>query len=163
MAGAEMELLARDPAAAERELRDAIEVGQRMGAARYVALYRCRLAHVLLTLGRDEDASLELEQARGLPGSVPTWQMAQARVLARRGETEEADALALRAVEALATYDDITSRAEILTQQAEVLRAHGDDGDARSALVEAIALHEEKGNVLNAEQCRELLAALEKG
>ena len=91
---------------------------------------------------------------------MPGWQMAQARVLARRGETEEAVALALRAVEALATYDDITLRAEILTQQAEVLRAHGDDGGARSALVEAIALHEEKGNVLNAEQCRELLAAL---
>jgi hypothetical protein len=156
-----MELLAGDPAAAERELRDAIEVVQRMGAARYVAFYRCQLADVLLTLGRDEDASLELEQARELYGAMPSWQMAQARVLARRDRTEEAVALALRAVQALATYDDITLRADTLISHAEVLHAHGDDAGARSALVEAIALHEEKGNVLNAEQCRELLAALD--
>ena len=35
-----------------------------MGASQYVALYRTRLAHVLVAQGRDDDALAELEQAR---------------------------------------------------------------------------------------------------
>ena len=53
MAGSEMEMLAGDAAAAERELRDAISAASEMGASRYIALYRTRLAHVLVALGRD--------------------------------------------------------------------------------------------------------------
>jgi hypothetical protein len=41
-----------------------------------------------------------------------------------------------------------------------VLRADGDLIGAEAALTEAVALHEEKGNVLPAEQCRQLLATL---
>jgi predicted ATPase len=46
-AGAQMELLAGDPAAAERELRAAIDTVAGMGSARYEALYRMRLIYVL--------------------------------------------------------------------------------------------------------------------
>ncbi len=80
-------------------------------------------------------------------------------MLARRGETEEAVALAREAVASWSTRDNITAHAEILVDLAEVLRAHGDLAGAAAALAEAVALHEEKGNVLPAEQCRELLAA----
>ena len=90
MAGAEMEMLAGDAEAAERELRDAIRVATEMGASRYVALYRTRLAHVLVAQGRDEDALAELEQTRDVYGDAPKWKTARARVLARRGETDEA-------------------------------------------------------------------------
>ena len=154
-----MEMLAGDAEAAERELRDAIRVATEMGATRYVALYRTRIAHVLVALGRDEDALAELEQARELYGDAPKWKAARARVLARRGETEEAVALAREAVDSMAGNDDVTTHAEILVDLAEVLRAHGDVAGAGNALAEAIALHEEKGNVLPAERCRQLLAA----
>jgi hypothetical protein len=40
----------------------------------------------------------------------------------------------------------------------EVLRASGDPGGGSEALVLAASVHEEKGNVVNAEQCRQLLA-----
>ena len=80
-------------------------------------------------------------------------------MLARRGETEEAVALAREAVASMADSDNITAHAEILVDLAEVLRAHGDLAGAADALAEAVALHEEKGNVLPAERCRELLAA----
>ena len=53
--------------AAERELRDAIRVATEMGATRYVALYRTRIAHVLIARGKDDDALAELEQARESP------------------------------------------------------------------------------------------------
>jgi hypothetical protein len=38
------------------------------------------------------------------------------------------------------------------------VRAAGYADEASEALTQAVALHEEKGNVVNAEQCRQLLA-----
>jgi class 3 adenylate cyclase/tetratricopeptide (TPR) repeat protein len=164
MAGAGMELLAGDAEAAERELREAIRIATEMGASRYVALYRIRIAHVLVAQGRDEDALAELEQAREIYGQSAGWRTARARVLARRGETEEAVRLARDALASITGNDDITANAETLVDLAEVLRAHGDLAGAADALTEAVALHEEKGNVLPATRCRELLATIaEKG
>src|SRR5687768_209404 len=75
IAGAELEVLAGDTDAAERELRDAIDVATEMGATRYVALYRTKLARVLLAQDRSEDAAAELEHARDL-GDAPAWRIA---------------------------------------------------------------------------------------
>jgi len=155
-----MEILAGDAKAAERELRDAIQVASDMRASRYVALYRTRLAHVLISQGRDEDALAELEQARKIYEEHALWKTARARVLARRGETEEAVALAREAVASTARIGDITAHADALVDAAEVLHAHGDLAGAADALAEAVALHEEKGNVLPAERCRGLLATM---
>jgi tetratricopeptide (TPR) repeat protein len=160
MAGAEMEMLAGDAEAAERELREAIRVAEEMGASYYVALYRTRIAHVLVAQGRDDDALSELELSRHVFGDAPKWRAARARVLARRGETGEAVTLAQEASASLADSDDITTHAEVLVDLAEVLRAQGDLADAAHALEEAIALHEEKGNLVNAERCRQLLGAV---
>jgi class 3 adenylate cyclase/tetratricopeptide (TPR) repeat protein len=161
-AGAEMEVLAGDAEAAERELRDAIDVATKMGASRYGALYRTKLAHVLVTQGRDEEAVAELEQASDIYGD-PTWKATRARVLARRGETEEAVTLAREAIASMADSDNITAHAERLVDLAEVLSAHGNLADAAAALTEAVGLHEEKGNALPAERCRELLASSAAG
>jgi class 3 adenylate cyclase/tetratricopeptide (TPR) repeat protein len=163
MAGAAMEMLAGDAHAAEGELRDAIRVASDMHASRYVALYRARIAHVLVSQGRDEDALAELEQARDLYGETEVWKTGRARVLARRGETHEAVTLAREAVASMADNDDITSRAERLVDLAEVLRAHADLVGAADALAEAVALHDEKGNLLPAERCRRLLATITAG
>ena len=163
MAGAEMEMHAGDAEAAERELRDAIDLATQMGASYYLALYRTRIAHVLAVLGRDDEALDELELARDVFEEAPKWKAARARVLAHRGATKEAAALAREAVASLAGTDDITVRAEILVDLAEVLRAHGDPTGAGNALEEAVVLHEEKGNVLPAERCRRLLAAVAGG
>jgi class 3 adenylate cyclase/tetratricopeptide (TPR) repeat protein len=161
MAGAELELNAGDPAAAERELREAIRVATEMGASRYVALYRTRIAHVLIDLDRDGDALDELEQAR-MYEDTAFWKTARARILARRGETGEAVVLARAAEAFMADSDDITARANDLVDIAEVLRANDQPAEAARALTEAAALHEEKGNVLPAQRCRELLEDLER-
>jgi hypothetical protein len=63
----------------------------------------------------------------------------------------------------MARSDNITAHAETLVDFAEVLREHGDLSGAADALAEAVALHEEKGNVLPAEHCRQLLAAVGAG
>jgi tetratricopeptide (TPR) repeat protein len=158
VAGSELERLAGDLAAAERELREAIRVAHEMGASRYVALYRTDLASVLLDQGRDVESVDELEEARELGGYAPAWRSTRARALARIGQIDEAVEEARSAADAMAGRDNITARAEILVHLAEVLRASGDPGGASEALALAISLHDEKGNVVNAEQCRQLLA-----
>jgi class 3 adenylate cyclase/tetratricopeptide (TPR) repeat protein len=160
MAGGAMEMLAGDPKAAERELHEAIQVASDMRASRYVAQYRTRLAHVLIFQGRDHDALAELERARDLYSGNALWKTARARLLARRGKTEEAVALARDAVTSTAASGDITAHADTLVDFAEVLHARGDLVSAADALAGAVALHEEKGNVLPAERCRELLATI---
>jgi class 3 adenylate cyclase/tetratricopeptide (TPR) repeat protein len=158
IAGCEMEQLAGDLAAAEREIREAIRVATEMGATRYLAIYRTDLANVLLGQGRDVEAMTELELAREHGGYAPVWKSTHARALAREGRIEEAVAEAREAADAVDGSDNISGRAGILVDLAEVLRASGDHSGAADALELAVRLHEEKGNVVNAEQCRQLLA-----
>ncbi len=160
MAGGQLEMLAEDPAAAERELREAIRLAVEMGASRYAALYQVRIAHVLIAQGRYEDAAGELERAADLYEGVVTWKTAHARVLASRGEIAAAVALATEAAQEIAGSDDLTTHAETLIELAEVLRASGDGRGAASALAEAIALHTEKENLVAAARCRERLLEL---
>ena len=158
IAGCEMEHLAGDLAAAEREIREAIRVALEMGASRYLAIYRIDLASVLLDQGREVEAAAELEQAREHGGYAPLWKSNHARALAREGRLEEALDEAREAASATDGSDNITAHAEVLVHVAEVLRASGDQEGSSEALELAISLHEEKGNVVNAEQCRRLLA-----
>jgi tetratricopeptide (TPR) repeat protein len=154
MAGAELEMLAGELHAAERELRAAIEIATAMEAEHYVALYQVRLARVLNEQGRHDDAGALLADAAPLRKETASWQSNGARVLAARGETDAAVALAREAKVSTAGSDDPTAAAETLVDVSEVLRAAGDRAGAEAALTEAIALHEQKGNVVSASQCR---------
>ncbi len=158
-AGAELEELAGRLDVAERELRDAIAVVESIGAERYAALYRSRLAHVLLETGMQAGAEEALEAARVLYGTSPRWLSARARLLARQGSPDEAVRLAREAAAGTAV-DDLTARARELTALAEVLRAQSDEAGAVAALEEAAALHDEKGNLVPAERCRALLGGI---
>jgi class 3 adenylate cyclase/tetratricopeptide (TPR) repeat protein len=160
MAGSELEMLAGDLAAAERELREAMDLAAGMGAAQYVALYRVRLSRVLNEQGRHDEAAELLDEAAELYAGLPWWKSNRARVLAARGALEEAVALAGEAAAQEAGSDDITAVAQTLVDVSEVLRAAADRTGAEAALTEAIALNEEKGNVVAAERCRERLARL---
>ena len=90
MAGGQLEMLAGDPEAAEREVRDAIRLAGDAGAARYAALYRVRVAHVLIAQGRYDEADTELVQAADLLGGAVRVEGRRRAVLAARGETEAA-------------------------------------------------------------------------
>jgi len=158
-AGSELEVVAGDLEAAERELRDAIRVAEEIGADRYVSLYRTCLAPVLVDAGRHEDAADELERADDYRDRS-RWRMAYARVLVRRGAVAEAVALAADAAARPDTPDDITWQARQLAGLADVLRIAGDARGAADALRRAITLHEEKGNVVPAGQLRAALAGL---
>jgi tetratricopeptide (TPR) repeat protein len=163
MAGSELETLAGDLAAAERELVEAMDLAADMGAAQYVALYRVRLSRVLNEQGRHDEAAGLLDEAAELYAGLPWWKSNRARVLAARGAVAEAVALAGEAAAQEAGSDDITAVAQTLVDVSEVLRAAADRTGAEAALTEAIVLNEEKGNVVAAERCRERLARLRPG
>ena len=160
MAGAELEVLASDLPAAERELRDAIRVADEMDADHYVALYRLRLARVLIDQGRHDDAFGELDEAAALYAGTPESKVSRARILAARGRIDEAVALAREGVEMDFEQDNLTQWALKLVDLSEVLGAAGDRAGAEVALEQAIGLNDEKGNVVAAQQCRERLASL---
>ena len=81
-----------------------------------------------------------------------------AKALARRGELEEGERLAREAVVLAAETDMLNAHAEALVDLAEILSLAG--RDARSELDRALALYEQKGNLVMAERTRAGLAQL---
>jgi tetratricopeptide (TPR) repeat protein len=75
------------------------------------------------------------------------WRTARAKILARRGELEAAEALAREAVRIGEPSDLIGTRAEALCDLAEVLALEGRREDALAALDEGSQLYERKGNL----------------
>jgi class 3 adenylate cyclase len=70
----------------------------------------------------------------------------------------DAVALAREAAEQETGNADITAVAQTLVDVSEVLVVAGDHAGAEAALTDAIALNEEKGNIVAAQQGRERLA-----
>ena len=158
-----IELLAGDPAAAERELRPAYEALERMENWGYVASVVPRLVDALLAQGRDDEGLrlTELVEPRLVPEDVDAqvgWRRVRAKLLARRGDLEEAEHLGRDATMIAARTDYLDLRAQAAADLAEVLRLAGRPKESESALKEAIRLYEEKGNVAAPGRLRGLLA-----
>ena len=75
------------------------------------------------------------------------WRTARAKILARRGELEPAEALAREAVGRGEPTDLLGTRADALVDLAEVLALAGRREDSLAALGEASELYERKGNL----------------
>jgi tetratricopeptide (TPR) repeat protein len=88
------------------------------------------------------------------------WRQARARVLARRGEHDEAESLAREAVEIAETTEDLGSKAETRADLGEVLTLAGRPRDAAEALEQALVRFEAKENLVMAGRMRERPAAL---
>jgi class 3 adenylate cyclase/tetratricopeptide (TPR) repeat protein len=163
-AGAHLELLAGDAVAAERELRQALDIHLESGAKWYAATVRALLARAVQLQGREAEAEELLDQAEaeGTPENITFQRLrraARAHLLAGRGETKEAARLAREAVDIVAATDQINAHANALVDLADILRADGDEDGSAAALEQALELYEEKGNVLGAERVRAALAS----
>lgn len=88
------------------------------------------------------------------------WRQARARVLARRGEHDEAERLACEAVEIGESTEDLSSKAEARADLGDVLALAGRPEEAADTIEEALAHFEAKENVVRAKQMRERLAEL---
>jgi hypothetical protein len=147
---AQIEILAGDRAAAERELRTAIE----LLAGWDTALETGWLAAVLVDQGRNEEARAAAELARDTASTdvltEVAWRGALARVEATAGNLDLALTLAREGADMAALTDGLAMRAETLLDLAAVLAAAGETEAAARATREAADLYEQKGRVYSA-------------
>jgi ATP/maltotriose-dependent transcriptional regulator MalT len=163
-----VEMLAGDPAAAERELRPAYESLRRMENWGYLTSIVPRFADTLLAQGLEDEAARVTELIEGriiaedVDGQVGS-RRTRAKLLARRGRVVEAERLASEASAIAQRTDCLHLRAEALADLAEVLELSGRSKDAAGALQAAIEVHEQKGNVVGASSARSRLMQLQLG
>jgi class 3 adenylate cyclase/tetratricopeptide (TPR) repeat protein len=157
-----IEILAGRPSAAEAELRRSYRLFEGMGSQGNLSGVAVDLAEAILMQGRAEEA-LELTQtservgAPNDPDSAIAWRRIRARVLAGRGEFEEAERLAREAVELASETDFLNFQGQALRDLAEVLLLSGRADEARVRLRESLDAFERKGNVVSAARVREAL------
>ena len=82
----------------------------------------------------------------------------RAKLCARRGKLDEAEAVAREGVALAETTEFVDLRGDGLLALAEVLRLGGRADEAADATRQALAIWEAKGNVVQAERARALLA-----
>jgi class 3 adenylate cyclase/tetratricopeptide (TPR) repeat protein len=162
----QIELLAGDPAAAERLLLDGFRTLREFGERGNAASVAADLARTLHLLGRDSEAEAMAAEALdlGSPDDVEVQVFARlARAGARRtaGAVDEAVAIAREAVDIAERTDASTMRGDALLELGRALRGTGSDGDADDAAQRALELYEGKGNRVGAAAAREFLASPE--
>jgi class 3 adenylate cyclase/tetratricopeptide (TPR) repeat protein len=155
----DLELMAGDPAAAERILRPTFNRQRELGETGFFSGTAVLLAEAVYRQGRHEEALELAETTRKAvqPGDVTVqadWRQLRARVLARRGEREEAKRLVREAIELIDLTDLLPFRASVRQGAAEALRLAGRAEEAAVLLDEATVLFEEKGNVVGTERAR---------
>ena len=162
---AEIELLAGNPEGAERALRLAVAALERRGDVGHLATVAPLLAHVLYLQGRGGEGMqlTELVAESAMTDDVDPqvgWRRIRAKILAGRGDAENAERLGREAVALAERTDFLELRARAHEDLAEVLRLLGRPREALPELEHATCLHEQKGNLVAAAGTRSLLDAL---
>jgi ATP/maltotriose-dependent transcriptional regulator MalT len=165
LVASDIELLAGDLAAAEAHLRRGYQALEEMGERSLLSTVSAELAETAYAQGREkeaEDFAATSEQLAGQKdvASQIGWRTIRARVLARQGSLDDAEALARKALELAERTDNLGSQGSALLALAEVLEVAGRSEEARPLLDRARELFRRKGNVVAAEKTRELRARL---
>ena len=155
--GAQIELLAGDPAAAERELRASTAAFAEIGAATSATTHRALLTEVVARLGRLEEARELARQVAAEASSFDLiaqvlWRSALAHVRAAEGSAHEAVELATEARRHLADSEFPQLAIAALTSGAEAAAAADDGPEAERLLAEARKIAEAKGAVASLAQ-----------
>jgi class 3 adenylate cyclase/tetratricopeptide (TPR) repeat protein len=152
-----VEMLAGQPDVAEERLRRAYVRLREMGEKTLLATTAAMLAQAIYAQDRPDEAwsfcqvSRETAADEDLSAQV-VGMGASAKILARRGRGDEAEALARKAVELAARTDFLPHRGEAFLDLAEVLQANGRQREAEAAVRSALELFEQKGDLVSAER-----------
>jgi hypothetical protein len=151
MLGAQIEMLAGDPVAAEHELRIGYAMLEEMGEQGARSTVAAMLADVLSIRADDVETERFVQIARETAADTDVmtqvlWRRALARATARQDDAATAEALAHEALRLSETTDSLDLRAGSLVALADVLREAGTPADGDSHLEDARALYEAKGN-----------------
>jgi class 3 adenylate cyclase/tetratricopeptide (TPR) repeat protein len=163
--GGEIELVAKDPVAAERYLREGYDACRAMGERGLLATIAGVLAEAVYLQGRLDEAQQLTEEAQALAAAddidaQARWRATRAKLLARRGQFPAARRLAAEAVALAAPTSWAVLHAQALMAQAEVNRLAGARDQAEASLREALQIYEDRHAVPLAEQTRATLASL---
>jgi class 3 adenylate cyclase/predicted ATPase len=166
--GAEVELAAGDPVAAERELREGYAVLAELEETGFRSTTAALLAEALFVQGRLDEAADAADDALALAQeddfvTLGVARAVQARIAAARGEFDAAEALARQAVAFEERTDYLHHHADALVALAHVCEAAGDGSEAVEAAQKALGLYEQKGAVVGAARARTVLERLGAG
>jgi tetratricopeptide (TPR) repeat protein len=158
-----VETYAGDGAAAERLLRPACDALRSTGETGVLSTMVAELAEALYGLGRyaeAEEATRESEQVAqpSDAASQGAWRGVRAKLLARRGEGDEALRLLREAIEWAGTRPEELGNA--YANLAETWRLAGDSDRAGEEMERALAMYEQKGIVPMADRMRGRLEEL---
>ncbi|HUP31472.1 MAG TPA: adenylate/guanylate cyclase domain-containing protein [Gaiellaceae bacterium] len=162
--GAEIAVLADDPALAEAELRAAYETLTEMGELGARAAIAAAFAELLSTQRLDQEAAelAHVVAAIADPEDVYAQTLrgvVSAKLLARDGSVAEAKVTIRAALDRASQTDFPALRATTLVAAAEVAALDGGEEIARNLLEEAESVYSAKGNVVAAARTRQLAAA----
>ncbi len=160
-----IEMLAGEPAAAERFLRDGCDRLAAVGERGYLSTYVALLGEALYALGRLDEAEecASRSEELGASDDVATqmvWRQLRAKVRARRGAHALAIDLASEAVALGSETSALENLADAICDLAEVFELAGRREEAVTELERAVVLHERKGNLVMAIRIRERLTVL---
>jgi class 3 adenylate cyclase/tetratricopeptide (TPR) repeat protein len=160
-----VELLAGDAVAAERELRHDYGTLESVGERYTLSTVAGLLAEALLRQDRHDEALALTEVAEGLAAgddveSQCLWRRVRALVLAQRGDTHQALALAERAAERVATADAPLMRGLTLLDVGAVQALAGRPRDALASFTTASDLFAEKQATVPLEVARRCIAGV---
>jgi tetratricopeptide (TPR) repeat protein len=162
---ARVELLAGDPAAAEREARRDFDALGAIGESYFRSTVAGMLARALYEGGRYDEAHDIAEQARELTAeddfeSQVLWRGVAARLLARSGEADRALDLSDSQLRLAAETASPVFVAEAYVERAEVLLLLGRSDEAEPPLREALRRFEAKGDLVSVERITAQLESL---
>ena len=164
----EIEMLAGDDAASERNIRQGCEQLDHLGERAALSTSAGELAEALYALGRYEEAwqwavrGLKLGSSDDLATQVFSLGV-QAKVLARRGETSAALTLAEQVDRLARTSDDPRNPGDTALYLAEIMYLSGNPTRAGKLVQRAIDLYKSKGAIAFAKRARRLTAQWASG
>ena len=153
-----VEVIADDPAAAERELRPGYEALVRLGVRGGLPTLGALLAEAIYAQGRFVEAERLALTIEELQPEAVTVRSVRAKAAARLGRLAEAEQLAREVVSAIEQTEFILDRAEAALSLGEVLGVVGRTGEATEAIERAAALYEQKGSDVAAARAASILA-----
>jgi tetratricopeptide (TPR) repeat protein len=160
-----VELLAGEPERAEEALRAGYDLLESIGHTVLLATVAHLLAAAVHLQGRGSEAERltrvgeDLATPHDLDARIG-WRRVRALILAERGEREEAVALIEEAGRLAEATDNLNIRGEVWFAFGKVLERADRINEACTAVDQAIAMFEQKENLVEAERARRFAAAL---
>ncbi len=158
-------LLAGDPGAAAELGTEACRLLEEQGEKTLLSTAAGRLAQALYALDRLDEADDWARRAADVGASDDAMtqmliRQVRAKVLARGGETAEAEPLAREAVAIGEGTDMINMQGDAYMDLGEVLLLSGKRDEALAALEYAVGRYERKGNLVSTQRAQERLAEI---